>query len=64
LPVELRSKDIPILGGAIAQKCTHLLTGDKKDFGFLFGKRVEEVMIVSPKLLAEEMIAKGMLKIQ
>jgi hypothetical protein len=25
---------------------------------------VEEVMIVSPKLLAEEMIAKGMLKIQ
>ena len=62
LPVELKSKDIPILGGAIAQNCTHLLTGDKKDFGFLFGKRVDDVLIVSPKLLAEEMVAKGILK--
>jgi predicted nucleic acid-binding protein len=59
--VELKSKDIPILGGAIAQKCTHLLTGDKKDFGFLFGKRIETVIVVSPKLLAEEMVAKEML---
>ena len=62
IPVEIKSKDIPILGGAIAQKCTHLLTGDKKDFGFLFGKRVEDVLVVSPKLLAEEMVAKGILK--
>lgn len=62
LPVELKSKDIPILGGAIAQRCTHLLTGDKKDFGFLFGKQVEGVLVVSPKLLAEEMIIKGILK--
>jgi predicted nucleic acid-binding protein len=61
LPVKLKAKDIPILGGAIAQKCTHLLTGDKKDFGFLFGKRVENVLVVSPKLLAEEMVAKGIL---
>jgi predicted nucleic acid-binding protein len=62
LPVELKSKDIPILGGAIAQKCTHLLTGDKRDFDFLFGKRVQDVLVVSPKLLAEEMVAKGILK--
>jgi predicted nucleic acid-binding protein len=62
LPVEINSKDIPILGGAIAQQCTHLLTGDKKDFGFLFGKRVDDVLIVSPKLLAEEMVAKAILK--
>ncbi|GAB4224627.1 MAG: PIN domain-containing protein [Stanieria sp.] len=61
LPVELKAKDIPILGGAIAQKCTHLLTGDKKDFGFLFGKRVENALVVSPKLLAEEMVTKGIL---
>ncbi|MEL6440264.1 MAG: PIN domain-containing protein [Cyanobacteria bacterium J06621_8] len=38
IPVELNLKDVPILGGAIAQKCTHLLTGDRKDFGFLYGK--------------------------
>jgi predicted nucleic acid-binding protein len=61
LPVEIKSKDIPILGGAIAQKCTHLLTGDKKDFGFLFGQQVEGVLVVSPKLFAEEMVAKGII---
>ena len=59
IPVELKAKDIPILGGAIALQCTHLLTGDKKDFGFLFGKQVENVLVVSPKLLAEEIVAKG-----
>ena len=59
VPIEIKSKDIPILGGAIALQCTHLLTGDKKDFGFLYGKQVENVLIVSPKLLAEEMVAKG-----
>ena len=57
--IELKSKDIPILGGAIALNCTHLLTGDKKDFGFLYGKQVENVLVVSPKLLAEEMVARG-----
>ena len=57
--VELKSKDIPILGGAIALQCTHLLTGDKKDFGFLFGKQVQNVLVVSPRLLAEEMLARG-----
>ena len=60
--VELKSKDIPILGGAIALRCTHLLTGDKKDFGFLFGQQVENVLVVSPKLIAEEMVAKGWMK--
>lgn len=59
VPVELRSKDVPILGGAIALQCTHLLTGDKKDFGFLFGKQIKNVLVVSPKLIAEEMVAKG-----
>ena len=59
VPVDLKSKDIPILGGAIALHCTHLVTGDKKDFGFLFGQQVNNVLIVSPKLLAEEMVAKG-----
>ncbi|ELS05334.1 hypothetical protein Xen7305DRAFT_00050770 [Xenococcus sp. PCC 7305] len=57
--VKLKAKDIPILGGAIAQKCTHLLTGDKKDFGYLYGKRVENVLVVSPKLLAEDMVSRG-----
>ena len=62
IPVKLKSKDIPILGGAIALRCTHLLTGDKKDFGFLFGQRVEDVLIVSPKLLAEAMAVQGLIE--
>ena len=61
LPVKLPEKDIPILAGAIALKSTHLLTGDKKDFGFLYGKQVENVLIVSPKLLGQEMVEKGII---
>ena len=55
LPVKLPPKALPILGGAIAQQCTHLLTGDKKDFGFLFGNVIMGVKIVSPKMLATEL---------
>ncbi len=62
LPVKIKSKDIPILGSAIAQECNYLLTGDKRDFGFLFGKTVAGVMVVSPKLLAEELVIKGLLR--
>ncbi len=62
VPVELKSKDVPILGGAIALKCSHLLTGDQKDFGFLYGRQIENVLIVSPKLLAEEMMAQGIIE--
>ena len=46
----------------IAQQCTHLLTGDKRDFGFLYGKHIGHVLVVSPKLLAEEMVAKGIIE--
>lgn len=61
LPVTIESKDIPILGSAIAQQCTYLLTGDKRDFGLFFGKTVAGVMVVSPKLLAEDLVTKGFL---
>jgi predicted nucleic acid-binding protein len=61
LPVKIKSKDIPILGSAIAQQCTYLLTGDKRDFGSFFGKKVAGVMVVSPKLLAEDLVTKGFL---
>lgn len=61
LSVEIKEKDIPILSGAISQKCTHLLTGDKKDFGFLFGKSISGVKIVSPQLMAMELVELGIL---
>lgn len=44
----LPDKDRPILLAALAGRATHFLTVDKKHFGFLFGKRVEQVLILSP----------------
>jgi predicted nucleic acid-binding protein len=48
-------KDVPILGGAIAGHATHLLTGDERDFGKLWGKTTQGVKIVSPRMLVEEL---------
>ena len=61
LGVELASKDAPILGGAIAGQATHLLTGDERDFGALWGKTVQGVKVVSPKMLADELVKRGLL---
>jgi predicted nucleic acid-binding protein len=55
LGVELPLKDVPILGGAIAGQATHLLTGDERDFGKFWGKTIQGVKIVSPRMLAEEL---------
>lgn len=56
LEVELPHKDQPILGGAVAGRATHLITGDERDFGKFWGKTVQGVKIVSPKMLAEEVL--------
>jgi predicted nucleic acid-binding protein len=56
LEVELPLKDRPILGGAIAGHATHLLTGDERDFGRFWSKAVRGVKIVSPRMLAEEVL--------
>lgn len=55
LEVKLPLKDVPILSGAIAGASTHLLTGDERDFGRLWGKTVQTVKIVSPRMLADEL---------
>lgn len=59
LAVTVKSKDMPILGGAVSGKATHLLTGDERDFGHLFGKTVQGVTVVTPKMLAEELVHLG-----
>jgi uncharacterized protein len=46
--VELREKDWPILGGAVVAGATHLITGDKRDFGSFFGTELFGVMILPP----------------
>lgn len=45
--IELAAKDQPILLAAIHAKCSHLLTGDHKHFGALFGRSVKGVRILT-----------------
>lgn len=56
LPVSLDEKDRPLLCAAIRAGCTHFATGDRRDFGHLCGKTVEQVQVVDllglAKLLA------------
>lgn len=51
--VVLREKDRPILAAAIAAQADYLVTGDQRDFGALFGKKVRGVRIVRPRELIE-----------
>ncbi len=53
MDVKLIDKDRPILGAAIAAKCDYLLTGDKKDFGHLYGGRFRGVTVVNYMMLLE-----------
>ena len=46
--VELPDKDRPVLLAAIGVGATHLLTGDFRHFGPLYGERVEGVLILPP----------------
>lgn len=58
--VEIRDKDKPILAGAIHAGCSHLVTGDKRDFGHLFDQNVQGVRIVTSRTLADELVALGL----
>ena len=55
----LPPKDAPILAAAIASKADHILTGDLKHFGHLYGRTFQGVLIVSPRLLSEEIVNLG-----
>jgi uncharacterized protein len=46
--ISLPEKDVPILLAAFAARATHLLTGDVRDFGSYFGKKIEGVRIILP----------------
>lgn len=46
--VELVPKDVPILLAAIEAGASHLLTGDRRHFGHLYGKSVSSVRILMP----------------
>ncbi|MFI5181324.1 MAG: putative toxin-antitoxin system toxin component, PIN family [Thermoanaerobaculia bacterium] len=44
----LAGKDRPVLAAAIHAKATHLITGDRRDFGKLFERRLVGVLILRP----------------
>lgn len=46
--VRLPEKDHPILKAALAAEATLLVTGDFKDFGRYFGRRVGGILVVTP----------------
>ena len=46
--LDLRRKDWPILGGAIAGRASHLITGDHRDFGSFFGREIRGVIVLPP----------------
>lgn len=58
LPVKLDAKDRPLLCAAIRAGCTHFATGDRRDFGHLFGKTVEQVQVVDLLSLARLLSSK------
>ena len=62
LNCDLAEKDRPILIGAIAGRADFLLTGDKRDFGHLFGKTIHGVKIVTVALLLAELRARGIIQ--
>lgn len=57
----LPDKDQPVLGGAVASRCSHLWTGDKRHFGHLYGKTICGTLIVPATALADELSLRGWL---
>ena len=49
--VGLPEKDRPVLAGAVQSQADHLVSGDKKHFGPLYGKKVHGVRITAPSEL-------------
>lgn len=57
--VDLPDKDQRILAAAIGAGCTHLLTGDTRHFGSLYGRRVGGVLVLTPAQYLRRRAAKG-----
>ena len=52
----LPEKDRPVLAAAIHHRCNILVTGDRSHFGALYGKTIQGVTVMSPAMLAEEIL--------
>jgi predicted nucleic acid-binding protein len=47
--LSLRKKDLPIISAAIGAMATHLITGDRRDFGPYYGKRLGNTLVLPPR---------------
>jgi hypothetical protein len=47
--IALPEKDAPILAAAMAAGATHLITGDRRDFGAHYGKTIGGVLVLPPR---------------
>lgn len=47
--VELSEKDVPIVQAAIAAQTSHLITGDRRDLGRVFGQQMGGVWVMTPR---------------
>ncbi len=55
----LASKDAPIMAAAVTCAADLLVTGDRRDFGHLFGMSVEDVKVLSPAEALREVLKGG-----
>jgi hypothetical protein len=47
--LSVRSKDVPIVAAALAAGATHLITGDRRDFGSYYGKKLGGMQVLPPR---------------
>ena len=59
LHVSLEPADASLLCSAIRSRCTHFVTGDRRDFGHLYDRSVQGVEIISLLRLADLLSARG-----
>jgi predicted nucleic acid-binding protein len=58
LSLPLPLKDAPIMAAAVSGCVDILVTGDRRDFGHLFGKNVKGVLVLSPREALEAVLSK------
>ena len=52
----LADKDAPILAAAVECRADCLVTGDRRDFGHLFGRVIEGVLVLNPGEAMEKVL--------
>ena len=51
--VDLPDTDRPILAAAVGVGATHLVTGDLTHFGRLFGRRIGDMVVLTPRMFLD-----------